>query len=165
MLRDDLEKLRKAAERHMEIDFRYVSSSVNRITICKARRAEWTRKCECDFSMFGYTTLQQGRIQWPLTHEPEDERDSVYFFRYVANSAIEEFNDDQGILRGQEHEHCTPFTAGVLSIGELERYVTDIAKAKSGYIRRQAVLSGVERGEGTRGSHKRTRQQMEQSTD
>lgn len=164
ILCNDLAKLRKAAEQHRYGGHLYELASVTPKTICQARQTMWERKCDCDFSMLGLAASEQGRGQWVLARKPEDEHDSVHWFCRDITDEIEAFNDYLSFVRGQGHKHCTPFTTDVPSMEELERYVTELAKAKSAYIRRQAVLSGVQRGESAGGSHKRTHQQMEQNS-
>lgn len=130
-------------------------------TICQAKGASLEQKRDCDFSMLGLATLQQGQVGWPLTHKPEDERRSVDFFRCSTNTAMEIFNEDVGHLRGQAHKHCTPFKTGLISQKMLAQFIVDLAMGKSSYIRRQAIQSGFPRGN-ARSSHKRTYQQMKQ---
>lgn len=116
--------------------------------------------------MLGLVTVWQEKTTWPLTRELEDEQDSVYSFHYSTVKAIKRFNKNSFRLRGQEHKHCTPFKPDAISLEKLELIVEGLALAKSHYIGRQALLSGLHPGKGSDGSscRKRTYQQMEQET-
>lgn len=164
-VRHSVAKLRKAAGEHEQNRCSYSSLQAVPSTICQAIPSftSWKEKYDCDFSMLGLVTVWQDKSTWPLS---EDEQGSVYSFHYLTVKAIKRFNKNPFRLRGQEHKHCTPFKSEAISMEKLERVVEDLAMAKSHYIGRHALLSGLDRGKGQDGSscRKRTHQQMEQGT-
>lgn len=165
-VRDGVTKLRKAAVLHDENDCSYSGSQAAATTICQAEPffTSWKEKYDCDFSMLGVVTVWQEKSSWPLTCKPEDEPKSVHSCHSVTMRAIKRLNNHACRLRGQEHKHCTPFKTEVISMEKLEQTVEGLAMAKSHYIGRQALLSGLDRAKIEGGSRKRTHQQMEKGS-
>lgn len=165
-VRDSVTELRNAAVQHEEKRCSYSLVQAVPTTICQAEPTFtlWKENYDCDFSMLGLVTVWEVKRSWPLTRKPEDEQKSVHFFHAVTVKAIKRLSKHTYRLRGQEHKHCTPFKSGAISMEKLEQFVEDLAMAKSHYIGRQAVLSGLDREKGEGGSRKRTHRQMEEES-